>query len=562
MSRPFLICLLPVRNGESELAGYFRSVEAFADGVIALDDGSTDSTHALLEDHPLVMSTLRNPRRATYAGWDDAENRNRLLAEAARLDPQWILSLDADERVPQDDGLALRRFLEDGAREDAAYGFRVHRMIDDLDHFDRAGLWVFRLFPFRTGQRFPSRKLHFIPIPTDLPRSRWFRTNVRIQHLSSLTPERRRARYEKYQLADPNREYQDDYSNLLAPPGSLRLWAARDPGERVLLDDPPGAVRRHDSMPERPAHSLEPDRPKLTAIVISYNDQERIRAVLRALVTQRTTAAVQRILVTSGDDETAEIAHREFPEVEVVRLPGRAWPGTARNAGLRLARGDFVSFPGSHVVLEPDSLQSRIEAHEQGFCMVTGSVENGTRTMAGWASYFLDHSEALPGRPSGPLDAPPSHCSYLRWPLDLIGGFPEDRRSGEDTRVNFELWRLGYLAYRSSNVRLQHYSPCRTVWKLIVHHHDRGLAYGKILHERMQEGGSPARLSTPTRVVLTLFLRYPVRRMWFMTRNVMAWGGSLRFRYLAVAPLALLGTLSAALGALRGFFVERAATRE
>ena len=33
----------------------------------------------------------------------------------------------------------------------------------------------------------------------------------------------------------------------------------------------------------------------------------------------------------------------------------------------------------------------------------TGSTLNGTRTWAGWASYFLDHSSVLPGRPSTEL---------------------------------------------------------------------------------------------------------------------------------------------------------------
>ena len=73
-----------------------RFCPRFADLVVALDDGSTDDTRAVLEAHPLVHTVLTNPRRDGYAGWDDAANRNRLLGAGAR--PSWIMSLDADER--------------------------------------------------------------------------------------------------------------------------------------------------------------------------------------------------------------------------------------------------------------------------------------------------------------------------------------------------------------------------------------------------------------------------------------------------------------------------------
>src|SRR5207245_404863 len=39
-TRPTLVCLLPARNCEEDLPGYFDSVRRFADAVVALDDGS------------------------------------------------------------------------------------------------------------------------------------------------------------------------------------------------------------------------------------------------------------------------------------------------------------------------------------------------------------------------------------------------------------------------------------------------------------------------------------------------------------------------------------------
>src|SRR5437588_911 len=107
-SSPFVACLLPVRDGERELAGWFASVKRFADAVVALDDGSTDGTGAMLEAEPLVRIVLRNPPRPSAAAWDDGENRRRLLDSAGGLRPSWIVFLDVDERLDAADAQTLR----------------------------------------------------------------------------------------------------------------------------------------------------------------------------------------------------------------------------------------------------------------------------------------------------------------------------------------------------------------------------------------------------------------------------------------------------------------------
>src|SRR5215213_10616485 len=232
-----VVCLLPARNAAVNLPGYFESAARFCDAVVALDDGSTDETRELLEACPLVEILLTNPRRKTYEGWDDAENRNRLLAAAAELNPGWIISIDADERIDPSDAAAMRDFLRGDAMPGCAYGFRVFRMQQDLEHYaPQHHLWVYRLFAYEPGQSFPDRRLHFVPLPTSIPRVAWVNTTLRIQHLGGATAERRRARFEKYRQADPDHEYQADYTNVLRDlsDDSLR-WESRPPGLDVLL---------------------------------------------------------------------------------------------------------------------------------------------------------------------------------------------------------------------------------------------------------------------------------------------------------------------------------------
>jgi glycosyltransferase involved in cell wall biosynthesis len=201
-------------------------------------------------------------------------------------------------------------------------------------------------------------------------------------------------------------------------------------------------------------------------------------------VNQECTWPFEVIVVTSGPGNAAAVVRAEFPQVTVIELASPALPGEARNAGLRVARGDYVSFPGSHVELLPGSLEARLRAHDLGYSMVTGSILNGTFTRSGWASYFIDQSGSLPGRPSGELKHAPSHCSYRRSALESVGGFPEGMRAGEDTVVNQQLFSVGHRAYRAQDVHLVHSSPCRTPLRLVRHHFVRGRGMGRILRDR------------------------------------------------------------------------------
>ena len=115
MSR-FLVVLVPARNAAGDLPGLFGSIRGLADAVVALDDGSTDGTREVLAAEPLVEVLLTNRRRENYRGWDDAANRNRLLEAAAALEPEWILSLDADERIDQSAEVVIAEPREENSR--------------------------------------------------------------------------------------------------------------------------------------------------------------------------------------------------------------------------------------------------------------------------------------------------------------------------------------------------------------------------------------------------------------------------------------------------------------
>lgn len=542
-----LICLLPARNAAADLPGYFASVARFADGIVALDDGSTDATSDLLAAEPLVKIRLANSPRPDYRGWDDAANRNRLLAAAAALEPAWILSLDADERIDPEDGAALRQFLETDALPGCAYGFQVLRLKGDLDHYDPEGLWVYRLFAYEPEQRFPDQRLHFVPIPTSIPRHLWVRTTLRIQHLAALNEDRRRARFAKYREADPDNDFQHSYRDLLSEPATILPWRSRSPDMPVLdVVLEPGSDETADGEPK----SAEADvaslavRPVLSVVVIARDEPDWIERSLAAIAAQECPEPFETILVTSGrgGDRIAELVRERFPDVQLVALPRPALPGAARNAGLRRAKGDYITFPGSHVELLPGSLGARLRAHQRGYALVTGATFNGTRTRSGWASYFLDQSAVLPGRPSGPFRGAPGHCSYTRRPLLALGGFPENLRAGEDTVVNQALVRQGYVAYYDQAAAFVHHSPCHSPRRLLGHHFRRGRSYSQIVQQ--QSPARPPRQSPRHHLAPT----HVARRLLATRRHIRAWGGDLIPEYRRSWHLIAAGAIAFWLG--------------
>lgn len=221
--KPKLLILLPIRNGSRYLQRYFDNVMQFSDGVIALDDGSDDDTLDCLRKEKFVIKILINPPRPTFTGWDDGANRRQLLEACAEFEPEWIMWLDADERVVSYDLPHINKLFQLKTNYNPAYGFEVLRLIGDSNHYDKSKLWTFRMFQYASGLTLPNATLHFEPIPTQYDQKNLIRTRIRIAHLAGVHAKDRMARYKKYQEVDPHHQWQDDYSCLLDPPGHCWL---------------------------------------------------------------------------------------------------------------------------------------------------------------------------------------------------------------------------------------------------------------------------------------------------------------------------------------------------
>ncbi len=211
--RPRILALLAFRNEMRFLPGYFENVARQVDGIVALDDGSIDGSTQLVASRPSVLQVLRSPSREPHC-WDDSANHRRLVEAAWLHQPDWLLGVDADERLE----IGFRRradaAIERAEREGhAAYYVTVRELWNAPDTFRADGIWgqkrSARFFRARRDHEFHEQRLHCHWAPLNSREDGDFPVaDLVIYHLRMLREEDRRARQARYRALDPERRWQ------------------------------------------------------------------------------------------------------------------------------------------------------------------------------------------------------------------------------------------------------------------------------------------------------------------------------------------------------------------
>lgn len=207
-----LLALLAVRDGMRYLPGFLRNVAPQVDGIIALDDGSSDESADLLARHEDVIELLRIP--SNRPTWDEVGNHRLLVAAALRHHADWVICVDADERLEREFRVRAERVIFRGNLLGySAYALRLRELWDDPGQYRADGIWgrksVARLFRARPDHQFDAAQMHSSKAPQQGRRWGHFPwADLNIYHLAMLSPANRLARRQRYELADPDRQWQ------------------------------------------------------------------------------------------------------------------------------------------------------------------------------------------------------------------------------------------------------------------------------------------------------------------------------------------------------------------
>ncbi|MEB3199967.1 MAG: glycosyltransferase family 2 protein [Synechococcaceae cyanobacterium] len=222
-----MLALVAVRDEARFLPGFLRNVAAHVEGIIALDDGSTDGSDRLLADHPAVLELLRNP--PDRPRWDESGNHRRLVDAALRHGAGWMLCLDADERLERHFRIRAERVISRGALLGlSAYALELRELWDGPSQVRVDGLWGgrlrARLFRACADSSFDARELHGQKAPLQGRRwGRYPRADLIFYHLRMVRPQDRQARRARYERLDPDRRWQSIGYDYLTDSTGLRL---------------------------------------------------------------------------------------------------------------------------------------------------------------------------------------------------------------------------------------------------------------------------------------------------------------------------------------------------
>ena len=315
-AKPRLIAAYRVKNAEAFLQASLDASARFADGIVVLDDGSTDGTRALCERHPAVL-------RYEYQElpFHERRDRNRVLAMAAEQGADWILSVDADEVFEMDRERA-QRLMRLADPHVKVLGFHWYTFWEPSHTYFRAdgifgNMSGYRMYRCEPGQRIvlgTENGLHCGNIP-QFPAGAARYTDIRVRHLGYDTEALRRAKYARYRQLDPSPRPElvgnSDYSHLLSNTVTLRRY---------------------------------PKEHGVSLCVIARNEEERLEGFLAAL-----EPFVGEICVVDNgsSDRTQEIARRFTSKVVEFRTD-RLELDRLRNRCLDLATQPWI------LVMDPD----------------------------------------------------------------------------------------------------------------------------------------------------------------------------------------------------------------
>lgn len=110
----------------------------------------------------------------------------------------------------------------------------------------------------------------------------------------------------------------------------------------------------------------------LSVIIPAYNRAHTLARALESVRAQRLGDCEVILGDDASTDGTAEVAREIFPEIKVTRLPVNTGAAAARNAALKLARGEFIAFLDSDDEWLPGKLEAQLtflkEHPEVGIC--------------------------------------------------------------------------------------------------------------------------------------------------------------------------------------------------
>jgi GT2 family glycosyltransferase len=225
------------------------------------------------------------------------------------------------------------------------------------------------------------------------------------------------------------------------------------------------------------------DKPQLSVIIASYNPGKLIESCLESLKNQNTDQLLEIIVVDSSKDGVPNLIKESFPDVRLYQFSERKFCGDARNFGLSVARGEIIAFIDADCRADQNWANQILNAHQSSYLAIGGPIANGNpQSVIGWASYFCEFSQWMPGLASQEMkDIPGGNMSYKRGAFEKYGVLLQGTYCS-DTDFHWRLAKYGHRLRFLPSMIVSHHNIDQ-LKRFLRHEFEHGRCFARVRRE-------------------------------------------------------------------------------
>lgn len=294
---------------------------------------------------------------------------------------------------------------------------------------------------------------------------------------------------------------------------------------------------------------MSPNRPKVSVIIASYKQKHCILDLLQSLYEQECDFPFEVIVVDSSGDDTPEIVKQHYPQVKVIALSKRTFPGTARNEGMKIAAGEIFAFTDTDCIVDRHWLKELVNSHEMGYAVVGGFVKNGTPyNVLGTLDYLLEFSDLITPRATTTKDHFATCNVSFRREVVAHYGFFADQVKGSDNLYFRQMHAKGEVLYWQPRAVVWHRNRTRFK-KILQNQYDLGV--GSALNRKKYDIRGKIFTRHPWLIPLIPFVRLLAIGVRLLRNSPLNF-----FKFVLLSPLVLICLFYYTLGFYRGLKVK------
>ncbi|MFN7923315.1 MAG: glycosyltransferase [Bryobacteraceae bacterium] len=162
-------------------------------------------------------------------------------------------------------------------------------------------------------------------------------------------------------------------------------------------------------MPEIQPEAAEAPPLRVSVLIVAHDSAAALRKCVAALEAAPDRAEFEVLLVDNGSTDGSQSLDREFPEIQMLRLPHYCGLTKARNIGIRTCKAEYLLLLAPDVVLDPGAvtkLADRLAADTSALAVCPTLLDDAGKTVS--RTFRLPDAGQVSANWENPLSQPAS----------------------------------------------------------------------------------------------------------------------------------------------------------